>query len=146
VLISTTMMVLSRQNNWSELLRLVRSDGRSDRLPGRESPRDVSNPAQNRVVGSGILNWPEESLPGGSQDCRREESGEGRSMEINIRRFRSRLRARLTSAADRFSERLAMLRPGDKDSGSQRMCPFCGLITPRRKACCLECGKSFKLA
>jgi hypothetical protein len=26
--------------------------------------------------------------------------------------------------------------------GSQRMCPWCGLITSRLKACCLECGKS----
>ena len=26
--------------------------------------------------------------------------------------------------------------------GSQRMCPSCGLITPRLRACCLECGKS----
>src|SRR2546423_755851 len=26
--------------------------------------------------------------------------------------------------------------------GSQRMCLSCGLITPRLKACCLECGKS----
>src|SRR5882757_7152167 len=25
---------------------------------------------------------------------------------------------------------------------SQRMCPSCGLITSRLKACCLECGKS----
>ncbi len=24
---------------------------------------------------------------------------------------------------------------------SQRMCPACGLITPRAKAACLECGK-----
>jgi hypothetical protein len=23
----------------------------------------------------------------------------------------------------------------------QRMCPFCGLITPRSKSLCLECGK-----
>ena len=37
---------------------------------------------------------------------------------------------------------------GTKSSefASQRMCPFCGLITPRRKACCLECGKSLKPA
>jgi hypothetical protein len=25
--------------------------------------------------------------------------------------------------------------------GAQRMCPACGLITSRLKACCLECGK-----
>jgi len=27
--------------------------------------------------------------------------------------------------------------------GSQRICPSCGLITPRLKACCLECGQAF---
>jgi hypothetical protein len=32
------------------------------------------------------------------------------------------------------------------DFASQRMCPFCGLITPRSNTCCLECGKSFKPA
>ena len=26
--------------------------------------------------------------------------------------------------------------------GLQRMCPSCGLITSRLKACCLECGQS----
>jgi len=26
--------------------------------------------------------------------------------------------------------------------GSQRMCPSCGMITSRLKACCLECGIS----
>jgi hypothetical protein len=34
----------------------------------------------------------------------------------------------------------------DGDFASQRMCPFCGLITPRHEACCLECGRSFKTA
>ena len=33
-----------------------------------------------------------------------------------------------------------------RDFASQRMCPFCGLITSRRKTCCLECGKLFKTA
>jgi hypothetical protein len=28
-------------------------------------------------------------------------------------------------------------------SGSQRMCPNCGLITSRLKASCLECGRPF---
>jgi hypothetical protein len=34
------------------------------------------------------------------------------------------------------------LRPRVAGYGSQRMCPSCGLITSRSKACCLECGKS----
>ena len=36
--------------------------------------------------------------------------------------------------------------PRDGDFASQRMCPFCGLITPRHGTCCLECGKSLKPA
>ena len=38
------------------------------------------------------------------------------------------------------------MEPHDGDFTSQRMCPFCGLVTPRHEACCLECGRSFKAA
>jgi hypothetical protein len=34
-------------------------------------------------------------------------------------------------------------KPQVAGSGSQRMCPSCGLITSRLKATCLECGKPF---
>jgi predicted amidophosphoribosyltransferase len=34
------------------------------------------------------------------------------------------------------------LEPQAAGYGSQRMCPSCGLVTSRLKACCLECGKS----
>ena len=34
----------------------------------------------------------------------------------------------------------------DGDFASQRVCPFCGLITPRYETCCLECGKVFRQA
>jgi len=37
--------------------------------------------------------------------------------------------------------RTRRLRPQMAGYGSQRMCPACGLITPRAKAVCLECGK-----
>ncbi len=33
------------------------------------------------------------------------------------------------------------LKPQAARLGSQRMCPACGLITPRFKASCMECGK-----
>ncbi len=36
--------------------------------------------------------------------------------------------------------------PHDGDFASQRMCPFCGLITPRHGMYCLECGKYLKPA
>jgi len=32
------------------------------------------------------------------------------------------------------------------DFASQRMCPFCGLITPRYETRCLECGRTLKPA
>ena len=34
----------------------------------------------------------------------------------------------------------------DGDFASQRVCPFCGLITPRYETCCLECGKVLRQA
>ena len=38
--------------------------------------------------------------------------------------------------------RMRKLKPQIAGYGSRRMCPSCGLITSRLKACCLECGKS----
>lgn len=35
------------------------------------------------------------------------------------------------------------LRAGD--FASQRMCPFCGLITSRYESCCMECGRPIKV-
>ena len=40
--------------------------------------------------------------------------------------------------------RVHKLTPRIAGYGSQKMCPYCGLITSRSKACCLECGKSLK--
>ncbi len=37
--------------------------------------------------------------------------------------------------------RMRRLKPQIAGYASQRMCPACGLITPRAKATCLECGK-----
>jgi hypothetical protein len=42
--------------------------------------------------------------------------------------------------------KLLRMKPRDAEFAPQRMCPFCGLITPRRKRHCLECGKSLKPA
>jgi hypothetical protein len=60
--------------------------------------------------------------------------------------FRNRLRRRLASITDLFGKLLAVLIPQAKEVRSQRMCPFCGLITSRYKMCCLECGKSINPA
>jgi hypothetical protein len=40
--------------------------------------------------------------------------------------------------------RMRKLTPRIGGYGSQMMCPSCGLITSRSKACCLECGKSLR--
>ena len=41
---------------------------------------------------------------------------------------------------------LSGMAPHDGDFALQRMCPFCGLITPRYETCCLECGRRLKTA
>jgi hypothetical protein len=38
--------------------------------------------------------------------------------------------------------RMRRLKPQIAGLGSQRVCPSCGLLTSRFKACCLECGKA----
>jgi predicted amidophosphoribosyltransferase len=45
-----------------------------------------------------------------------------------------------------FPKLLALFRLQSQQFQSQRMCPFCGLITPRAKRFCLECGKSLSPA
>lgn len=56
----------------------------------------------------------------------------------------AQLRRRLASLADFVVGRLIIARPQGQEVQSQRMCPFCGLITPRAKRFCLECGKSLR--
>jgi hypothetical protein len=67
-----------------------------------------------------------------------------RSRELMLRQNRlRRLRASITVF---FGRLLAIVTPRAREVQLQRMCPFCGLITPRYKTCCLECGKSLELA
>jgi len=67
-------------------------------------------------------------------------------MEPVLRPLRNRIRQRLTFIADLCGRLLAILTPRAPEGRSQRMCPFCGLITPRYKTFCLECGKSLNPA
>ena len=57
----------------------------------------------------------------------------------------SRVRSRLALMAASLRKLLKM-EPHQGDFATQRMCPFCGLITPRHKSYCLECGKAFRPA
>ena len=43
-------------------------------------------------------------------------------------------------------KKLLGMKPRGDEFAPQRMCPFCGLITPRRKRYCLECGESLRPA
>ncbi len=71
-------------------------------------------------------------------------------MEPVLRRLGNRLRRTLSFIANSFTKRdggpKSENRHFGQDLRSQRMCPFCGLITSRYKMCCLECGKSLKPA
>jgi len=62
---------------------------------------------------------------------------------MSIRRLRNHFIKTLGLLADSLTSMFAKLKPDTQVLGTQRMCPFCGLITPRAKGKCLECGKSF---
>ena len=62
-------------------------------------------------------------------------------MEPALRELRDRLRRRLRPAGDLLRKGLAVLTPHLPEVRTQRMCPFCGLVTARSKRC-LECGKT----
>ena len=61
-------------------------------------------------------------------------------MEPALRELRNQLRRRLAPARDLLQKVLAVLTPRMREVRTQRMCPFCGLVTPRSRKC-LECGK-----
>ncbi len=60
------------------------------------------------------------------------------------RRLRRSFREWFAQIADSFLKLLAKPKSTTQQYGSQRMCPFCGLITPRSKRLCLECGKPLR--
>jgi len=53
----------------------------------------------------------------------------------------ARVRRRLVVIKDLFKKLVVALNRQTRHFQSQRMCPFCGLITSRAKTSCLECGK-----
>jgi hypothetical protein len=65
-------------------------------------------------------------------------------MESDFNRFTDRFRGLLTAVRRKFTSVGDYLTPQSRGFASQRMCPFCGLITPRSKQLCLECGRSLK--
>ncbi len=65
-------------------------------------------------------------------------------MEPVLGPLRNRLRRRLAPVREWLNKISEMLAPRVAEARLQRMCPFCGLITLRRKTSCLECGKTLK--
>ena len=62
-------------------------------------------------------------------------------MNNTLDRLKTRYRIRLRDFKASASALLSSLKPSGGGVTSQTVCPFCGLITPRFKVCCLECGK-----
>jgi hypothetical protein len=62
---------------------------------------------------------------------------------MQIRKQLGKQMTLLKDALRKFRSTVAL---DNREIRAQRMCPFCGLITARHKAVCLECGKSFKPA
>jgi len=55
---------------------------------------------------------------------------EGESMDPSTPPRRNRLRRSIVSMQDWFGKLFSLLGPQTREARSQRMCPFCGLITP----------------
>jgi len=70
------------------------------------------------------------------------ETQGGSLMEHALRRLRDRFRRRLARITASATQMFASVTPPVRGYALQRMCPFCGLITPRSKTSCLECGKA----
>jgi hypothetical protein len=58
-------------------------------------------------------------------------------------RLYDRFRRGIAPVKASLSKFLASISPANREVATQRICPFCSLITPRSNAFCLECGKSF---
>jgi hypothetical protein len=66
----------------------------------------------------------------------------GLLMAGTLSRLHDRLRRRFVGISRSLSKLFASVAPPVRGYASQRMCPFCGLITPRARTFCFECGKS----
>jgi hypothetical protein len=62
----------------------------------------------------------------------------------SMKLFRPSFRRRLDLIANSFGKLVAVFRPQAREVRTQRICPFCGLITPRAGRVCLECGKPLR--
>jgi hypothetical protein len=175
VFVSTLMMALSGGNGWSKLLTfgpvVHRRPGFGRRISTIGISIKVSNQAQNYIPGHAILEFAGISGRNDSADCPRARAAcpvmpetqarnpgqkprpeaqarknESKPMTPDLSRFGNRARRRLASTRDWLANLLATVRRAEPSFRSQRMCPYCGLITSRHKRCCLECGRALNPA
>ena len=65
-------------------------------------------------------------------------------MKRTFRELRNDVRTGLVRIARSLTQRFASRRLSARGFASPRMCPFCGLITPRAKSFCLECKRPLR--
>ena len=123
-------MSQSCRNNWSVLLT-------SQLAPWRRSHWTITFTVQKRAILHRIVGLRRSTIKG----VRSEEL----TMTSISHRFLVRVRSLSAFLAASLRKYLGM-EAHDGDFASQRVCPFCGLITPRYETCCLECGKALKPA
>lgn len=152
MLVSRGMIAQQREKSWSTLL--TSASRHKGKLCRWALSKGVSNLAQNNQRWRVIFSWAEmaeKNLPpiiAPSQFAWRDHACIGNknkgelAMDPVLYRFRDRFRRRRATVKALVSKWFASLTPPVQGYASQRMCPFCGLITPRAKTSCLECGKS----
>jgi hypothetical protein len=59
--------------------------------------------------------------------------------------YRPSLRRRLDAVAEFLARLFSTMRPQVQEVRAQRMCPFCGLITPQAGRVCLECNMPLRV-
>jgi hypothetical protein len=167
MLVSVSMIAWTAGNSWSELLTDVLLEGKrtisrrchfgifgaqgeqsgteSQRRPCHHEPAGdaTARPSPQNTPVSWRRTIPQLRPPFWEKDHRVE------LMEPISRQLGNHLRRALAFIRTFFPKPGRDVDDGPmfgKDLKSQRMCPFCGLITSSYKTCCLECGKSLKPA
>jgi hypothetical protein len=147
----TIMMVQPGRNSWSELLtlgpscRLWYAPQTASKVSCRHVTRTLENTSHAWLI---VSHANEQSCTEPlSATCHRWHclSENVALVAHSSHSFLSRIRTMRAFIAA-WLRRSLKIAPHDGDFASQRMCPFCGLITPRHETCCLECGKSFRTA
>jgi hypothetical protein len=115
-----------------------------ERVRGRASQERVDVFSRSAREAETIRSWELIKVYANGDGTHWQRFVETRSSIMNSALHLILVRVRSTLALTAASLRkLLGMEPHDGDFSSQRVCPFCGLITPRYETCCLECGKSF---